>query len=171
MKNTYFKIYIAGKITGNPNYKEEFALLERELKKQYPTASILNPAVLPQGMSQADYMRICLAMIDTADVVVFNGKAEQSKGASIEKEYCKYTGKTYITITRPAEIIIKCPLCHTTPDVGYECGEYYLIDSDTNCPCCGEFHEMHRLQSDLINGWNVYAIFFNLMKKKGRLLL
>ena len=61
------KIYIAGKITGEPDYKAKFDAAEQEYNKKGYT--VLNPAVLPGGLQPADYMRICFAMIDSADVV------------------------------------------------------------------------------------------------------
>ena len=75
MKDYPIKIYIAGKITGNCNYKLEFANLAAWIHLWYPDAIILNPATLPEGMTAADYMRICFAMIDGADLVVFGVKA------------------------------------------------------------------------------------------------
>ena len=63
------KIYIAGKITGDPDYKAKFeAAAEAYKKKGY---TVLYPSWMPVGMQPADYMRICFAMIDTADVVAF----------------------------------------------------------------------------------------------------
>ena len=64
------KIYIAGKITGDPNYKDKFANMESELLKM-PGTVIINPAKRPQGLTPADYARICFAMIDSSDIVVF----------------------------------------------------------------------------------------------------
>ena len=86
------KIYIAGKITGDPDYKAKFeAAAEAYKKKGY---IVLNPAVLPSGMQSADYMRICFAMIDTADVVAFLPGYETSPGAQLELQYCLYTDKS-----------------------------------------------------------------------------
>lgn len=44
-------------------------------------------------MTPADYMRICLAMIDVADSVVFLPSAKDSAGARLERAYCEYIGK------------------------------------------------------------------------------
>lgn len=85
------KVYIAGKITGDPGYRDKFAAAEIQLGRQGNT--VLNPAELPEGMTPADYMRICLAMIDVADSVVFLPDATNSAGARLEKAYCKYVGK------------------------------------------------------------------------------
>lgn len=59
------KIYIAGRITGNPNYKAQFKATAAMLQEEGHT--VLNPAELPEGMKPADYMRICFAMLDSAD--------------------------------------------------------------------------------------------------------
>lgn len=40
-------IYLAGKITGNPNYKEDFEAAERALTEA--GESVMNPAILPFG--------------------------------------------------------------------------------------------------------------------------
>ena len=85
------KVYIAGKITGEPRYKEIFA---EEADRQRSEGNIvLNPAELPEGMKPADYMRICLAMVDVADKVVFLPNFFGSQGAMVERDYCSYTGK------------------------------------------------------------------------------
>lgn len=85
------KVYIAGKITGDPGYRDKFAAAEIQLGWQ--GNNVLNPAELPEGMTPADYMRICLAMIDVADSVVFLPNAKDSAGARIERAYCEYIGK------------------------------------------------------------------------------
>ena len=54
---------------------------------------MLNPSWMPQGMQKADYMRICFAMIDTADVVAFLPGYRLSAGAQLELQYCFYIDK------------------------------------------------------------------------------
>ena len=166
MKDYPIKIYIAGKITGNPSYKLDFALTKEWIKNWYPKAIILNPATLPEGMTTADYMRICLAMIDSADLVVFGVKAEDSKGAKLERDYCEYIDKTYITMTKKPTFIVHCPECKHKPDIGYESPNYYLIDSDTNCPVCGSFTKMTARETDIVNAWNIYAAAHYMLKRK-----
>ena len=94
------KAYIAGKITGDSTYREKFQIW----KKVFEAAGfiVLNPAELPEGMNSSDYMRICFAMIDCADVVVFLPDYNQSLGARLEYDYCMYTGKR-TTIMESAE--------------------------------------------------------------------
>ena len=82
------KVYIAGKITGDPNYREKFQKAQDVLEAKGFT--VLNPLVLPGGMTPADYMRICFAMIDSADAVFFLHDWASSKGARLERQYCQY---------------------------------------------------------------------------------
>ena len=85
------KAYIAGKITGDAEYKEKFQRAKEELEKD--NFNVIVPSVLPEGLSKSDYMRICFAMIDCAHVVYFLPDWEQSDGAKVEKAYCDYIGK------------------------------------------------------------------------------
>lgn len=63
------KIYISGKITGDRRYKAKF----REVEKKLAAAGhiVLNPATAPEGLRPVDYMRLCFAMMEAADVVLF----------------------------------------------------------------------------------------------------
>ena len=85
------KIYIAGKITGDPEYRRKFACAARQVEALGHIA--LNPAELPEGMAAADYMRICFAMIDTADELWYLADAAKSAGARVEMQYCRYVKK------------------------------------------------------------------------------
>ena len=86
------KIYIAGKINGDNNYKAKF-------KKAFDYCSqegmnqVLNPAELPAGFSPEDYMKICFAMIDVCDTIYFLNDWKESKGATLEHTYAEYIGK------------------------------------------------------------------------------
>ena len=55
------RVYIAGPMTGYKNFnREAFHNAEEELKREGHT--VLNPAVLPDGLTQPQYMDICMAM-------------------------------------------------------------------------------------------------------------
>lgn len=94
---TKVKVYIAGRITGDENYKAKFEATQRYIERINYTA--LNPATMPEGMSPADYMRICFAMMETADIVAFLPDYKESKGAMLEHAWCEYTGKPFYHIT------------------------------------------------------------------------
>ena len=85
------KVYIAGKITGDPDYKTRFVQAAKKLEKLL--GPVLNPAQLPAGLSAADYTRICFSMIDSADVAAFLPSWAESRGAALEHAYCAYIGK------------------------------------------------------------------------------
>lgn len=88
-------VYIAGPITGVPNYWEPFEKAEDEL-----TASgyiVLTPTRLPFNIDNASAMKICLAMIDQADAVYFLPGWNTSIGANFEMHYCKYFGIPHFT--------------------------------------------------------------------------
>ena len=90
------KVYIAGKINGDPQYMDKFEEAERNLEERGYIP--LNPAMLPTGMQPGDYMRICLSMIDTADWVAFLPGYRTSHGARLERAYCEYIGKPCMTL-------------------------------------------------------------------------
>ena len=94
------KYYIAGKINGDEKYREKFK--EYADRLQAKGAVVLNPAELPEGMSQADYMRLCIPMLYAADTVVFLPGWEDSRGARIEFLLCDYIGKKIIVVS-PSE--------------------------------------------------------------------
>jgi hypothetical protein len=97
-------VYLSGPITGVPNYWEAF-----EKAEDYLTSlgwAVLSPAKHPQGLTNEQYMRIDLAMIDVADVVLFLPGWEDSLGARLERNYCTYTNKnTAVDIDKLEEVL------------------------------------------------------------------
>ena len=88
------KIYLAGKITGDLNYKEKFRRAEEELiRKRF---IVLNPAFLPKGLEECEYMRICLPMLSVCDAIYLLEGWEESEGAVIEYLLAMKTGKEVI---------------------------------------------------------------------------
>ena len=79
------KIYIAGKITGDDNYKNKFQKAQRRLEKMGHI--VMNPAILPEGFEHEEYMKICKAMIDCCDSICLLPDWQDSNGACMEKLY------------------------------------------------------------------------------------
>lgn len=76
------KIYIAGGMTGYENFnRKAFNDAELKLSLNY---IVLNPAILPEGLSQKDYMSICLPMVACCDVIYMLDGYEDSSGALSE---------------------------------------------------------------------------------------
>ncbi len=84
------KIYISGPITGNQNYKEQFATISRKLEADGHI--VVDPSVETEGLSPRDYMRISLARLEAADEIFLLPSWENSNGAKIEKLYAEYIG-------------------------------------------------------------------------------
>lgn len=78
------KIYIAGPMTGLPNFnRHAFHQASLQLSSQGHIA--LNPAVLPDGLTQAEYMDVCLAMLRCADAIYLLDGWKLSAGARVER--------------------------------------------------------------------------------------
>lgn len=90
------KIYIAGKISGDPGYKQKLAAASLALRERWPEAVLINPAVLPDGMTPGDYMAVCIPMLLRAGTVVFLPDWQRSNGAKIERAIAAYCGKVII---------------------------------------------------------------------------
>lgn len=88
------KIYIAGKMTGDPLYRAKFYAAAQSIRDKGHIP--INPATSPDGLTNAEYMRLCFAMMDVADAVLFLLCWEDSAGAKLERAYCEYTGKQII---------------------------------------------------------------------------
>ncbi len=85
------KVYIAGKITGNENYKAQFESAARQIEALGHI--VLNPALLPEGMTAEEYMRICTAMISVCDEIWVLPNYWNSAGTKIEISLCEYCDK------------------------------------------------------------------------------
>lgn len=85
-------IYIAGPMKGDPNYKTKFDAAESYLA--WKGWTVLNPAVLPQGLKPHAYMPICLAMLNAADAICALTGSKFSQGATLETDFAGYQGKT-----------------------------------------------------------------------------
>jgi len=84
-------VYIAGKISGFPDYKQRFAEAAARLAAQGHIP--LNPALLPEGMPYESYFPICFAMIDVSEAVYMLENYRDSNGALRELAYAGESGK------------------------------------------------------------------------------
>ena len=84
------KIYIAGKIAGNPDYRAQFEAASSNLRAQGHT--VLNPAHNPEGLTRLEYMRIDLAMLSNCDAIYLLPNWQDSPGARLERQFAEYVG-------------------------------------------------------------------------------
>ncbi|EIH4807245.1 TPA: DUF4406 domain-containing protein [Escherichia coli] len=95
MVKRVLKIYIAGPMTGYPDYnRAAFNAKASELMAEGHI--VLNPAVLPGGLCQSEYMDICLAMVRSADAIYLLNRWEDSVGARAEHALAEKLGLTVI---------------------------------------------------------------------------
>lgn len=87
-------VYISGPITGVEKYWEAFERAENDLTALGYIP--LSPARLPTGMTNAQYMQICTAMIDAADAVLMLPGCVYSHGSKVEHRYCEYIEKPVV---------------------------------------------------------------------------
>lgn len=82
-------VYIAGKITGDAEYREKFTAVERELLAR--GMRVLNPAKLPD-LPYGMYYSINCAMLDGADAIYLLADWQNSPGAVKEFLYAEACG-------------------------------------------------------------------------------
>lgn len=77
------KIYLSGPMTGLPNLnRAEFSRWANWITQGGDIA--INPGVLPDGLSDGEYMDICCAMLRSADCIMLLEGWENSPGARAE---------------------------------------------------------------------------------------
>lgn len=92
-------IYIAGKITDNPNYKKEFAEAAAALQRK--GHRVFNPATIPErkGWTWDDYMQESDKMQVVCQAVYFLPTWQDSKGAKQEMVKAhSYAQKIYYSL-------------------------------------------------------------------------
>jgi hypothetical protein len=94
------KMYISGRITGQPDFIERFAKAEKHLKAR--GFEVMNPATLPHdhGRSWGEYMADCLKELLSCDGVYMLKGWKNSRGARIEKQLAQDLGFKLIYFER-----------------------------------------------------------------------
>jgi hypothetical protein len=76
------RVYLAGKITGDDNYRRKFAVAEEKLKGL--GYRVMNPAILPDGWDYESYIRISMCMLRECEAVCLLADWTESRGAIAE---------------------------------------------------------------------------------------
>lgn len=95
MSKRIMKIYIAGPMTGYPGYNRT-AFFSKAKELMEVGHIVLNPALLPAGLCESEYMDICLAMVRSANAVYLLKGWEESVGARAEHELAQKLGLNVI---------------------------------------------------------------------------
>jgi len=78
-------IYLSGRITGLDNYKELFDAEQKRLEAEGHV--VINPCILPEGLSYEEYMHIDFALIDISNRLHMLKNWKDSSGAIREWNY------------------------------------------------------------------------------------
>ena len=133
-------MYIAGKISGEKEYKDKF-----EAAAEWLTTHgycVMQPAILPKGKWSYDaYMSISEAMLDACDAVAILDDWKKSRGAMYELGRCLATGKPYafFTLLKNGMADFSSPWAKEdkAPQLQCDvCGKEFDAVADI-CPYCG----------------------------------
>ena len=92
------RIYVAGGMSGVPDFEENFQMWSQRLKDSFPGAIICDPSKLvPKHMSWLEGLRICcMATLDTCSHIFMIPGFETSAGANIEYIQACQAKKKYL---------------------------------------------------------------------------
>lgn len=83
------KVYIAGAITDNPNYEEQFKAAEERLKES--GHAVINPCK-NEGFTYREYINMGLCELMHCDAIYLLKGYENSTGATLEHDYARTVG-------------------------------------------------------------------------------
>lgn len=88
-------VFIAGPMTGYLNFNRDEFNSEAGILKDLGF-TVLNPAILPDGLQHSEYLTITLAMLEVADSIFILNGWEKSEGANIEMKRARELGLIFM---------------------------------------------------------------------------
>lgn len=99
-------VYIAGAMSGIENFNREAFFEMQEYLEGKAGFAVLNPATLPDGLEQSQYMDICLAMVRSSHCLVMLKGWRNSAGATAEYYLAEKLGKIIFDLDEIEEIAL-----------------------------------------------------------------
>ena len=85
------RVYISGAISSDPNYREKFSRIKEQLESK--GFEVITPTILPEGLTQEQYLHVDYALIDICEGVYFMKDWKTSPGANKEHLYARLREK------------------------------------------------------------------------------
>ena len=95
-------IYIIGQITGNQDYRAQFAHAEEALRAMY-ACDIINPSARGD-MAQSDYARLSYNAVCKADAIACLWTVCNSFGATMERMIASDAGKRILAVSEDYQV-------------------------------------------------------------------
>lgn len=83
-------VYIAGPITGDPDYKQKFDAVTKKLREF--NLETVNPTDAPEGLTYRQYINRGLEKLSKCDLICMLPYSDQSPGARLERIYARTVG-------------------------------------------------------------------------------
>ena len=94
MTSEHEVLYISGAITSDPHYYEKFA--DAQMVLESLGYIVINPCILPAGMTYDQHMKIDLCFVETAHTICMLPDWTESPGAKFEHDHAEALKKRII---------------------------------------------------------------------------